>query len=96
MDPDNNPEPLAFPSENWIPKPRIVSASQTTNGFALSVPAVPGYDYTVEFKDSLSTSNSWTPLSAVRSPTGSVTTVSATVTNVGDMGFYRLNRQPER
>src|SRR5665213_405586 len=44
-DPDGNPEPLAMPSENWVPKPDILAESMTAQGFQISFTTVPGYTY---------------------------------------------------
>jgi subtilisin family serine protease len=92
-DPDTNPEPLAMPSENWVPQPFITGATNTPAGFEISFPAVPGYDYTAQSSGSLALTNQWSSLSSVTG-TGSVTTVSVTDTNPVAPRFYRLARQP--
>ena len=93
-DPDGNPEPLAFPSESWVPKPDIQNASMTPQGFQLRFATVPGYAYTIQFADSLNSSNLWTELSSTNG-TGSLTTVTVTdsISN-NPSRFYRLTRQP--
>jgi subtilisin family serine protease len=92
-DPDTNPEPLAMPSENWVPQPFISSATNTPAGFEISFPAVPGYDYTAQSSGSLALTSQWSSLASVAG-TGSVTTVSVTDTNPVAPRFYRLARQP--
>jgi subtilisin len=93
-DPDHHLEPLAIPSDNWIPLPTITSASVTSGIFQVSLPAVPGYNYTLQFCNSLSQSNQWTDLTTV-SGTGSVATATVVdPTPPSDMRFYRLDRTP--
>ena len=92
-DPDGNPEPLAMPSENWVPTPQIVSQSQTPGGFEFSFPTVPGYRYTAQYQDSLSMSNDWTDLASTNG-TGSLTTVTLSDPTPSTTRFYRLQRQP--
>ena len=91
LDPDSNHERLAIASQNWIPTPKFSSVNKTSGLVQLSIPAVPGYNYTVERKQTLN--SSWVPLTTVSS-TGSVTTVIATDGITNTSGFYRLNRQP--
>ena len=93
-DPDGNPEPLAFPSESWVPKPDIQSANMTSRGFQLRFATVPGYAYTIQFVDTLTSSNLWTELSSTNG-TGSLTTVTVTdsISN-NPSRFYRLARHP--
>jgi subtilisin len=92
-DPDGNPEPLAMPSENWVPKPDILAESMTAQGFQISFTTVPGYTYTVQQTSSLNTSNVWANLTSTNG-TGSLTTVTATDPTPSAMRFYRLARQP--
>jgi hypothetical protein len=94
MDPDSNPEPLAMPSENWVPLPWITAVTNTPGGFQLSFPAVPGYDYTAQYSSFLNLPDQWTNLSTTAG-TGSVTTVTLTDPSAPtDKRFYRLARQP--
>jgi subtilisin len=90
-DSDGNPEPLAFPSESWVPNPDIQSVVMTNGGFALQFLAVPGYQYTAQYADSPNSSNQWTNL-ATLTGTGSVATVTLTDTNLTPMRLYRLSR----
>jgi hypothetical protein len=93
-DPDGNPEPLAFPSENWVPLPAITGATHTPGGFQLSLPAVPGYDYTVQYSGPLSASNQWSNLGTI-SGEGSLSVLSLTGTNPDPaLRFYRAARTP--
>ncbi|MGO9204397.1 MAG: S8 family serine peptidase [Limisphaerales bacterium] len=90
---DGNPEPLAFPSEAWVPTPVILSGSMTAQGFQLSFPAVPGYTYTVLEANSLSPSTAWTPITSTNG-NGSVATVAVTDPAPDFARFYRLLRTP--
>jgi subtilisin family serine protease len=92
-DPDGNPEPLAYPSEAWVPVPNFTSESMTAQGFQLGFQTVPGYAYTVQSTASLNSSNSWATLASTNG-TGSLTTVTVTDPTPGMMQFYRLLRQP--
>jgi subtilisin family serine protease len=93
-DPDGHPEPLAFPSENWVPLPTIKGLTNTPEGFQLSLPAVPGYDYTLQYSDALLPPNQWSDFSTLTA-TGSVTALSGTDTNPNPaMRFYRAVRTP--
>jgi subtilisin family serine protease len=92
-DPDGNPEPLAYPSEAWVPVPNFTSENMTAQGFQLGFPTVPGYAYTVQSTASLNSSNSWATLASANG-TGSLTTVTVTDPTPGMMQFYRLLRQP--
>ncbi len=100
FDPVNNPTgehghpaPLALPSVNWVPPPLLTGAEKVLGGFQVGFSAVPGYDYTVQFANSLTSSLQWTNLSMV-SGNGLVATASVTDTNLNSTGFYRLSRQP--
>jgi subtilisin family serine protease len=90
---DGNPEPLAFPSEAWVPAPTILNGSMKPQGFQLSFPIVPGYTYTVLQADSPNPSSAWTP---VTSTNGDGSLFTATVTDPGpdSARFYRLLRTP--
>jgi subtilisin family serine protease len=92
-DPDGNREPLAYPSENWVPQPTITSVTNTRAGLELGFPAVPGYTYTVEYSDRLDSAALWHPLSDATG-SGILATVTMTDTNPAPNRFYRLLRQP--
>lgn len=91
-DPDSNFEPLAMPSENWVPQPKILTVSPTVPGAQVSFQTVPGYTYTVQYCNSLTVSNQWTDLTATNG-TGSLTTVTVSDSTPSTMRFYRLSRQ---
>jgi subtilisin family serine protease len=94
MDPDPYLEPLAIPSENWVPLPIITAQANTPAGFQLSFRAVPGYNYTAQYNSSLGLLSGWTNLTSITG-TGAVASVT-----IGDPApspprrFYRLLRQP--
>ena len=90
-DPDGNPEPLAMPSENWVPPPNIMSESMTAQGFQINFMTVPGYNYMVQYRNSLSLSNQWTNLTATNGA-GSLTTVTVADPTPSATRFYRLAR----
>lgn len=93
-DPDGNPEPLAFPSENWVPLPLISAATSLPGAFQMSLPAVPGYDYTVQYNSTLNGPNPWTNLGTV-SGNDILTTLSVTDTNPDPVArFYQAVRSP--
>ena len=87
------PEPLAYPSEMWVPAPIITSESMTALGFQISFPIVPGYTYTVQQMASLNSSNSWANLTSTNGA-GSLATVTVTDPNPNAISFYRVLRQP--
>ena len=93
LDPDTNHEGLAVASEAWVPTPRITSQAMTPSGFQLSFPAVPGYSYAVQSRNTLLPPYLWTNLSAVTG-TGAVATATVLDPVVGSRRFYRLDRQP--
>lgn len=93
-DPDGNLDPLAIASEAWVPRPRFDAERPTTNGFALTFGTVPGYQYKVQMRDSLSASNTWSDLITTNG-TGKFTTVTVSDATPGDQRFYRLRRVPE-
>lgn len=92
-DPDGNMEPLAFPSEVWVPAPTITGESLTPQGFQISFTAVPGYTYTAQSTDMLASTNQWTDLTSTN---GEGRAVTATLTDpaAADASCYRLKRQP--
>jgi subtilisin family serine protease len=92
---DNNVgyEPLAFPSEAWIPLPNITSESMTAQGFQISFPTVPGYNYTVQSTASVNSTNQWSNLVSTNGA-GSLATVMVTDPNQNAASFYRVMRQP--
>jgi subtilisin len=92
-DPDTNPEPLAMPSENWVPKPFITNAVNTPSGFQAGFSAVPGDNYTLQSSSILTSPASWTNLSTITG-SGDLAPVVLTDTNLSGQGFYRLLRQP--
>lgn len=93
-DPDEEPEPLAIPSEAWVPTPVILSGNMSPQGFQLSFAAVPGYTYTVLQTNSLSQWSAWTPVAATNG-TGRVSNVTVVDPNPElTLRFYRLSRQP--
>ena len=93
-DPDSNPEPLAMPSENWVPMPYITNYTNTPTGLQVGFQAVPGYNYTPQYTESLPALGQWSNLPTIVG-TGSVVTVTATDPGPGsDSRFYRLLRQP--
>jgi hypothetical protein len=85
-------EPLAMPSESWIPAPAFTRATISAQGFESSFTTVPGYQYTAQSASSLNTSNTWTFL-ATTNGTGSPATVLDSNPN-GLSGFYRALRRP--
>ncbi len=89
------PAPLAMPSEAWVPQPRFYSESRTPQGVALSFAAVPGYQYRVQYTDSLSGSNHWADL-AVTNGVGRLMTVIVKDPAPGEKRFYRLQRPPSQ
>ncbi len=93
LDPDTNHEPLAMPSENWVPKPFLTSASNAPGGFQAGFRAVPGYDYTVQSSPTLGAPVVWTNVATV-SGAGGLAPASVTDTNPASQAFYRLSRQP--
>jgi subtilisin len=90
---DGHPEPLAIANEAWVPQPEFYGESETTNGFALSFGTVPGYQYTVLYRDSLAATNVWNDLLTTNG-TGKLTTVTVSDPAPGDQRFYRLERTP--
>jgi subtilisin family serine protease len=92
---DNNIgyEPLAFPSEAWVPALNITSGSMTAQGFQISFPTVPGYTYMVQSATSLNSSNQWANLASTNGA-GSLATLTVTDTNLSAASFYRVLRQP--
>ena len=84
---------LAIANEAWVPQPEFYGESETTNGFALSFGTVPGYQYTVKYRDSLAATNVWNDL-IVTNGTGKLTTVTVSDPAPGDQRFYRLERIP--
>ncbi|HEX5397720.1 MAG TPA: S8 family serine peptidase, partial [Verrucomicrobiae bacterium] len=90
---DGNFEPLAIANEAWVPQPEFYGESETTNGFALSFGTVPGYQYSVLYRDSLSATNIWNTLLSTNG-TGKLTTVTVNDPTPGDQRFYRLERTP--
>jgi subtilisin family serine protease len=88
------PTPLAMPSENWVPQPRIVNATLVTNSLQMSFQTVPGYTYAVQYSASLTATNTWTPLTSTNG-SGSLTSVTvADPAPSSTSRFYRLVRQP--
>ena len=85
--------PLAIANEAWVPQPEFYGESKTTNGFALSFGTVPGYQYTVKYRDSLAATITWNSL-IVTNGTGQLTTVTVGDPAPGDQRFYRLERTP--
>ncbi len=92
-DPDGNLEPLAIASEAWVPQPEFYGESVTTNGFALTFGAVPGYQYTVQYRDSLTATNDWHDFITTNG-VGKLLTVAVGDSPSGDQRFYRLSRIP--
>lgn len=94
MDPDGNPEPLAVASTNWVPNPNITNLTKTGTvqlGFA----AVPGYEYTAQYKNSLASSNGWSNLPNV--VTGTYGVSNAMIIDASpspSTRYYRLVRSP--
>ena len=65
----------------------------TAQGFQLSFPTVPGYAYSIQFADSLTSSNLWTELSSTNG-SGSLTTVTVTDSISNNLSrFYRIARR---
>ena len=94
LDPDGNPEPLAVVSESWIPKPNILSWSMSSECVQLRFLTVPGYNYTVQYSDSLA-QPTWSNLSTNQNTLGSVTTNTVADLTPNPHGrFYRLRRSP--
>ena len=93
LDPDGNPEPLAMPSEKWVPQPKILAVSPTVPGAQVSFQTVPGYTYTVQYCNSLAPSNQWSNLTSTNG-NGSLTTVTVSDSTPSTARFYRLSRQP--
>ncbi len=90
LDPDTNHEPLAMPSENWIPQPFITGASNLPSGFQIYFFALPGYDYTLQSAPDLI---QWSNLSTI-SGSGGLAPITVTDTNFASQSFYRLLRLP--
>src|SRR5205085_4585286 len=86
-----NPAPLAMPSENWVPVPKIAGPAAATNGYDFSFQTVPGYDYALEYKRLLNGSNDWNAVSTF-SATGSLTTATVRDTAQDSSRFYRVKR----
>lgn len=57
---------------------------------SLTYPITAGYNYTIEFKDSLALANSWQPLPGAPHNSGNIT-----VTNTISQRFYRLKATPQ-
>lgn len=87
------PAPLAMPSENWVPRPRIAGAAMTSHGFQVSFQTVPGYTYTVQYCSSLTPTNQWRSLMATNG-VGSLATVSVSDPASDGARYYRVMRQP--
>ena len=88
------PAPLAMPSVNWVPQPRIVNVALVTNSLQMSFQTVPGYAYTVQYSASLTATNTWTSLASTNG-SGSLTFVTvADPAPSSTSRFYRLVRQP--
>ena len=85
-DPDTNPEPLAVAPQT------IAGGSMSTNGFQVNFENVPGFDYTVQYADTL-VSNPWLTLTNL-TQLGNVTPLSITNHGIPPMRFYRLARAP--
>lgn len=93
-DPDSNPEPLAYPSLNWVPAPPLITGvAMTTNGFQLSFPTLTGFLYTAQSADELAPITQWTNLTTVTG-TGGSTAMTITDPSPAATRFYRLFRQP--
>ncbi|HWD17969.1 MAG TPA: S8 family serine peptidase [Verrucomicrobiae bacterium] len=92
LDPDTNHEPLAMPSESWVPQPFITSAAYVSRGFQVGLQTVPGYDYSLQTSIDMVT---WTNLWTV-SGFGALAPAALTDTNDEPQSFYRLKRQPSR
>ena len=88
------PAPLAMPSVNWVPQPRIVNLALVTNSLQMSFQTVPGYAYAVQYSASPTATNTWTPLTSTNG-SGSLTSVTvADPAPSSNSRFYRLVRQP--
>jgi len=86
-DPDENPEPLAFPSEAWVPPPHMASPIQTENGMQLNFTSAPGYNYTVLWApapQSRSVPSGWNPVGPAVSGSGVDASGNPGVTTVID------------
>jgi hypothetical protein len=90
QDPDDYPEPLAIPSEQWVPTPTIVTEKKIPAAFQLSFTTVPGYRYTGQFASSLGNSIVWTDLASTNG-TGNIAVLSDPATTT--TRFYRIQRQ---
>jgi hypothetical protein len=90
-DSDINPEPLAIPSENWIPQPNIFAVSATDHVAELGFNIVPGYTYTVQHCNTFPSTNQWTDFFATNG-VGSLKTVSLSDSTSESIRFYRLKR----
>jgi subtilisin family serine protease len=93
-DPDGNPEPLAMPSTNWIPKPNIISQGKTNGSVQLYFNAVPGYNYAAQYQDLLNRGQ-WTNLTSSVTGMGSVVLAALSDLNPNPSArFYRLGMLP--
>jgi subtilisin family serine protease len=91
FDPDPFPEPLAVPSEGWVPLPNLTVAGMSAQAFRLSFPAVPGYTYTVQAADTPSQRTPWGFLTATQ-VTGGLTIVQVPDSARLASRFYRVLR----
>jgi subtilisin family serine protease len=91
-DPDGNPEPLAVPSENWVPQPTILGIAANGPDVQLSFNIVPGFRYTVQASPSLALADHWTDLTTTNGE-GSLRLVNWSDKPPGARRFYRLKRE---
>jgi hypothetical protein len=89
---DGHPEPLATPSENWVPQPNISVAKTINLPTELNFNIVPGYTYTVQYRNALALANPWGDF-ATTNGMGSLKTVVLSNSTTESMRFYQLKRQ---
>jgi subtilisin len=88
-DPDAHKEPLAIPSETWIPAPRIIAQIKTSVGFEITFTTVPGYTYTVQRLKLLQGVDLWADFLSTNGTGNPILAIDATA-NMS--GFYRVAR----
>jgi len=92
-DPDGFPEPLAFPSENWVPSPFITSYTLANAMFTINFQAVPGYTYQVQTSGTSGQAGPWNSFGNILGE-GSVTNGAVWYPAYNSNHFFRLRRSP--
>ncbi len=97
-DPDDNHEALAYPSEEWVPKPKLSLVRNSVNTVLTATTAgtdtfdslprsIPGYQYAFQYRDGL-IDPSWTDIASM-SGDGDLLQATDTAPETG-MRFYRV------